>query len=107
MEEVFICSAARTPIGQFLGQFKNTSPVDLGVAAVSEAIKRANVNVENVDELILGHVLSAGHGQNPARQVGIKAGLPERYLLSSNRIKIMEIFLAAQLDKSLFSVLLD
>ncbi|CAG5091199.1 Oidioi.mRNA.OKI2018_I69.PAR.g12912.t1.cds [Oikopleura dioica] len=77
MEEVFICSAARTPIGQFLGQFKNTSPVDLGVATVSEAIKRANVKVENVDELILGHVLSAGHGQNPARQVGIKAGLPE------------------------------
>lgn len=77
MEEVIICSSARTPIGAFLGQFKNTSPVDLGAAAVSEAIKRANVKAENVDELILGHVLSAGHGQNPARQVGIKVGLPE------------------------------
>lgn len=82
MEEVIICSSARTPIGGFLGQFKNTSPVELGAAAVSEAIKRANVKAENVDELILGHVLSAGHGQNPARQVGIKVGLPESKLPS-------------------------
>ncbi|NMR85640.1 acetyl-CoA C-acyltransferase, partial [Vibrio parahaemolyticus] len=67
----------RTPIGSYGGSFKDVSAVDLGVAAVKEALKRANVNPEMVDEVIFGNVLQAGIGQNVARQVSIGAGIPE------------------------------
>ncbi|TDQ56815.1 acetyl-CoA acetyltransferase [Mesocricetibacter intestinalis] len=76
MQEVVIVSAARTPIGSFGGCFKDIGAVELGRIAVSEAIKRAGIDAAIVDEVILGNVLSAGLGQNVARQVAVKAGIP-------------------------------
>ncbi|SNS50300.1 acetyl-CoA C-acetyltransferase [Anaerovirgula multivorans] len=76
MKEVVIISAARTPIGTFAGAFKNVSAVTLGVIAAKEAIKRANIKPEMVQEVIFGNVLQAGQGQNVARQVSVGAGIP-------------------------------
>jgi len=73
---IVIASAARTPVGSFSGAFANTSAVDLGVVAVQAALDRAGVAAADVSETILGQVLTAGTGQNPARQTHIKAGLP-------------------------------
>ncbi|MBC7087872.1 MAG: acetyl-CoA C-acetyltransferase [Tissierellales bacterium] len=77
MKEVVIVSAVRTPIGAYGGAFKDFSAVELGVVAVKEALNRANVNPEMVDEVIFGNVLQAGLGQNVARQVSMGAGIPE------------------------------
>lgn len=74
-DEVVILSAARTPIGGLLGQFKALSAVDLGVIALKTALERAKVSPEQIEEVIFGNVLSAGQGQAPARQVALKAGL--------------------------------
>lgn len=76
MKEVVIASAVRTPIGTFGGSFKNVAAVDLGTVAVKEAIKRAGIKEDQVDELIFGNVLQAGLGQNVARQVSVHAGIP-------------------------------
>lgn len=77
MKKVVIASAARTPVGSFGGAFKTVSAVELGVAAAKEALKRAKVGPEQVDEAIIGNVLQAGQGQNVARQVVLGAGLSE------------------------------
>lgn len=76
MKEVVIVSACRTAIGTFGGTLKGVPAVDLGATVVKEAVNRAGIKPEQVDELIFGNVLQAGLGQNPARQVSIKAGLP-------------------------------
>ena len=76
MKEIVIASACRTAIGSFGGTLKSVSAVDLGVTVVKEAVKRAGIKPEQVDEVIFGDVLQAGLGQNVARQVSIKAGLP-------------------------------
>ena len=76
MREVVIVSACRTPIGSFGGTLKNVSAADLGAITVKEAVKRAGIAPEMVDEVVYGNVLQAGLGQNVARQVSIKAGLP-------------------------------
>jgi len=76
MRQVVIVSAVRTPIGSFGGNFKDVSAIHLGTIAVKEAIIRANIKPEMVDELIFGNVLQANLGQNVARQVAIKAGIP-------------------------------
>lgn len=76
MREVVIVSAVRTPIGAFGGSFKDVSAVKLGAVVVKEALARANVKPELVDEVIFGSVLQAGLGQNVARQVAIAAGIP-------------------------------
>ncbi len=76
MREVVIVGAARTPIGNFGGSLSKLSAVDLGVAAAKEAIKRAGVSPEDVDEVLIGNILSAGLGQNVARQVSIGSGIP-------------------------------
>jgi acetyl-CoA C-acetyltransferase len=76
MREVVIASAVRTPIGSFGGAFKDISAAELGAIAVEEAIKRVGIDAANVDELIFGNVLQGGLGQNVARQVAVKAGLP-------------------------------
>jgi acetyl-CoA C-acetyltransferase len=76
-EETVVIGAARTPIGTFGGAFKDVSAVELGTIAVREAVRRAGVRPDQVDEVILGCILQAGQGMNPARQVTIKAGLPE------------------------------
>ena len=76
MKEVVIVSAARTPIGSFGGAFADVPAVELGAVAAKEAVKRANIDPASIDEVIIGNILSAGLGQNPARQTAIAAGLP-------------------------------
>lgn len=76
MREVVIVSAVRTPIGSFGGSLKDVSAVNLGTIAAKEALNRANVKPEMVDEVIFGNVLQAGIGQNLARQVSIAVGIP-------------------------------
>lgn len=87
MKEVVIVSAVRTPIGTLGGCLKDVGCVDLGSIAAKEAISRANINPELIDEVIIGNVLSAGLGQNVARQVAIRAGIPvEVPALSINKV---------------------
>ena len=76
MKEPYVVNCCRTAIGSFGGSLKNTPAVDMGAIVVKEALKRANVAPENVDELMFGCILTAGQGQNPARQVSVKAGIP-------------------------------
>jgi acetyl-CoA C-acetyltransferase len=76
MKEVVIVSAARTAIGTFGGGLSSLSAVEIGVVAAKEAIKRAGISPEVIDEVIVGNILSAGLGQNVARQIGINAGIP-------------------------------
>lgn len=76
MRNVVIASAARTPIGSFGGALSGLSPVELGVIAAKAAIERAGIAPEQIDEVYLGNVLSAGQGQNVARQVAVLAGIP-------------------------------
>jgi acetyl-CoA C-acetyltransferase len=77
MADAFLLSAARTPIGKYLGGLADVPAPQLGAVVVAEAIGRAKVPVAEVDEVILGSVIQAGLGQNPARQAALKAGLPE------------------------------
>lgn len=76
MTDVVILSACRTPIGKFQGTLSSQSATDLGAHAVRAAVVRASIAAEQIDEVILGNVLSAGVGQAPARQAALKAGLP-------------------------------
>jgi acetyl-CoA C-acetyltransferase len=76
MSENVIVAGARTPIGRLLGAFKGLSAADLGAVAIQGALEKAGVAPEQVDYLIMGQVLQAGAGQNPARTAGQKAGLP-------------------------------
>jgi acetyl-CoA C-acetyltransferase len=76
MRDVVIVSAVRTAIGSFMGALSNTPAVDLGALVIKEAVNRAGINGEQVDEVIMGNVLQAGLGQGPARQASLKAGLP-------------------------------
>lgn len=73
---VVIASAARTAVGSFNGAFANTAAHELGAAAIAAVLERANVAPDEVDEVILGQILAAGEGQNPARQAAVKAGIP-------------------------------
>jgi len=74
---IVIASAVRTATGAFGGAFSKVSAVDLGAAAIKAALEKANVSTDVVDEVIMGNVLQAGLGQNPARQAAMRAGLPE------------------------------
>ncbi len=76
MKEVYIVNCCRTAVGSFGGSLKDIPAADLGAITVKEALKRANVAPENVDEVLFGAVITAGLGQNVARQVSIKAGIP-------------------------------
>ncbi|MEW6263287.1 MAG: acetyl-CoA C-acetyltransferase [Thermodesulfobacteriota bacterium] len=76
MKDIVIAGAARTAVGRFGGGFLNVSAVELGVTAMKAALDRAGVKAEEVDEVILGNVLQAGQGQNPARQVALNGGCP-------------------------------
>ncbi|MDQ6871439.1 MAG: acetyl-CoA C-acetyltransferase [Gemmatimonadota bacterium] len=71
-----IVGAARTPIGKFLGALSSLSAPELGAIAIREALKRSNVPADDVQEVIMGHVIQGGTGQAPARQAALKAGLP-------------------------------
>jgi acetyl-CoA C-acetyltransferase len=76
LRDVFIVSAARTPIGSFLGTIKDFKAPELGGIVVKEALKRAGITGEDVDEVIMGNVVSAGVGQAPAKQALMKGGIP-------------------------------
>jgi Acetyl-CoA acetyltransferase len=77
MTEVVIVGAARTPIGSFGGALSGLSAVALGTVAAKEAVRRAGIPAARVDEAVIGNVLSAGLGQNVARQIAIHSGMPE------------------------------
>jgi acetyl-CoA C-acetyltransferase len=76
MSDVVIVSAARTPVGSFNGSFSDMSAADLGSIAIKEAINRAKIKTSDVSQVIMGQVLTASCGQNPARQAAINAGIP-------------------------------
>ena len=76
MKEVYVVNCCRTAVGSFGGSLKDVPATDLGAAVVKEVLSRGGVKPEQVDELMFGCILTAAQGQNPARQVGVKAGLP-------------------------------
>src|SRR5437016_10349924 len=76
MREVVILGAARTPIGRFMGGLSTVAAPRLGSAAIAEAVRRAHIPPQRVDEVYMGNILSAGLGQAPARQASLYAGLP-------------------------------
>jgi acetyl-CoA C-acetyltransferase len=110
MTDTVILSAARTPVGKLLGALKTLSAVDLGVVAARAAIERAGIDPTAVDEVIMGNVVQAGNGQNPARQVALRAGVSDSVaaltinkvcgsglkavMLASNGIRVGEIEIA-------------
>jgi len=102
--DVFIVGAARTPIGKFLGGLATLKASDLGATAIREAMKRAGVNGEQVDEVIMGHVVQGGQGQAPARQAQIKAGIDPRVgALTVNKVcgsGLKAVMLGAQAIKA-------
>ena len=77
MDDIVIVAAARTPVGSFSGAFGNVPAHVLGTAAIQAAVERAKIEAGDVDEVILGQVLAAGQGQNPARQAARAAGIPD------------------------------
>ncbi|MER3427009.1 MAG: acetyl-CoA C-acyltransferase [Pyrinomonas sp.] len=98
--EAVIISAVRTPTGKFLGALKDFSATDLGAMVVREAVRRASIKPEEVDEVIMGCVIQAGLGQNPARQAALKGGLPHTVsALTVNKVcgsGLKAVMLAAQ-----------
>ena len=76
MNEVYIVSMARTAIGSFNGTLAPLSAVQMGAAAIKEAVKRAGIDPNTVNEVFMGNVLQANNGQAPARQAALAAGLP-------------------------------
>ncbi|MDD3865180.1 MAG: acetyl-CoA C-acetyltransferase [Candidatus Izemoplasmatales bacterium] len=75
-QKIFIVGAKRSPIGSFLGSFKDLTPVDLGVQVLQQLLTETHVPVDKIDEVIIGNVLSAGVGQGIGRQIAIKSGVP-------------------------------
>ena len=104
MREIVIASAARTPTGSFGGSLAGIDAVELGRIATEAAIERAGIDSSVIDEAIIGNVLSAGLGQNIARQVAVRAGLPlETSCLTINKVcgsGLRAISLAAQVIKA-------
>jgi acetyl-CoA C-acetyltransferase len=100
MSEAFLLSAVRTPIGKYLGGLADVSAPQLGAIAVAEALRRGKVPADQVDEVILGNVIQAGLGQNPARQAALKSGLPDTIAaLTVNKVcgsGLKAVMLAAQ-----------
>src|ERR1700688_4562527 len=87
MEDVVIVAGVRTPVGKFQGALSNFSAVQLGSLVVREALSRARLNPDQVDECIMGNVVSAGLGQNPARQAAIYGGLsPSVSAMTINKV---------------------
>ena len=104
MREVVIASAVRTPVGSFGGALKDVSAADLGALVIKEAINRAGIKGELVDEVLMGNVIQAGLGQNIARQSTVKAGLPvEVPAMTINMVcgsGLRTVSLAAQMIKA-------
>src|SRR5436190_18853241 len=78
MRDSVIVSAVRTPTGKFLGALKDFTAPQLGALVVADAVRRAGIDPALVDECVMGNVVSAGLGQNPARQAALRGGLPDR-----------------------------
>src|SRR6266487_2590427 len=76
METAVIIEGARTPIGRFLGSFADTPAVELGTLAAKEAMQRADIPAEQIDQTVLGHARQAGNGPNTGRQVSVRSGVP-------------------------------
>jgi len=76
MDTAVILEGARTPVGKFLGSFAETSTVELGTLAAVEAMRRAQIRPEQIDQTIMGHARQAGNGPNTGRQVSVRAGVP-------------------------------
>ena len=76
MKDIYVVNCCRTAIGSYGGSLKDTPAVELGATVIREALKRANIKPEQVDEVMFGCILTSGLGQNPARQACLKAGLP-------------------------------
>src|SRR5579872_458141 len=100
LDEIVIISGVRTPIGKFQGTLSDFSASQLGALAVKEAVKRAKLDPEQVEECIMGNVVSAGLGQNPARQAALHGGLrPEVGAMTINKVcgsGLKAVALAAQ-----------
>ncbi len=100
MEEAVIVSAVRTPLGSFNGSLANIGATDLGALVIREAIKRAGIEKSDVNEVIMGQVLSCGYGQNPAKQAAVKAEMPwEVEAITVNKVcgsGLKSVMLAAQ-----------
>jgi acetyl-CoA C-acetyltransferase len=100
MRESVIVSAVRTPTGKFLGALKDLNATQLGALVVREAVARANLDPAIVDECIMGNVIQAGNGQNPARQAALNGGLPDRVAaMTINKVcgsGLKAVMLAAQ-----------
>ena len=100
MRDVVIASAVRTPTGKFLGALKDFTAPELGALVVAEAVRRAGLDPAIVDECIMGNVVSAGLGQNPARQAALRGGLPDHVAaLTINKVcgsGLKAVMLAAQ-----------
>jgi len=103
LNEAVIISAARTPVGKFLGSLKGFTAPELGAIAVRESVKRAGVKPEEVDEVIMGCVIQAGLGQNPARQAALRGGLsPSVAAVTVNKVcgsGLKAVMMAAQAVK--------
>ena len=103
MQQAVIVSAVRTAVGSFGRSLNSVPAVELGVTALQEALRRVNLELGQVDEVILGNVLQAGLGQNPARQVAVRAGIPQEVpAFSINKVcasGLKSVFLAAQAVK--------
>src|SRR6266581_4934584 len=95
-----IVSAVRTPTGKFLGALKSFAATELGALVVAEAVRRAGIDPQIVDECIMGNVVTAGEGQNPARQAALKGGLPDHVAaMTINKVcgsGLKAVMLAAQ-----------
>lgn len=78
MEKVYIVAAQRTPIGKFNGQLASKSAVELGAIAIKAAVEKAKLSENDIDQVLMGNVIQAGTGQNPARQASMAAGLGEQ-----------------------------
>ena len=76
IDEVVIISAARTPIGAFNGSLKDLRADQLGSIVIKEILKKSNIHKDEIDEVIMGQVLTTANGQNPARQAALNAGIP-------------------------------
>ena len=104
MSDVFLVSACRTPIGKFQGSLSSFRAPELGALAISESLKRASIPVEAIDEVIMGNVLQAGVGQNPARQAMRFAGIPDEVpAFTVNKVcgsGLKSVMLAAQAIKA-------
>ena len=100
MKEAVIVSAVRTPLGNFNGMLANIGATQLGAIVIEEAIKRANIQKSDVNEVIMGQVLPCGYGQNPAKQAAVKAGMPwEAECITLNKVcgsSLKSVMLAAQ-----------